>query len=115
MQSDAGRQDPLHWGQDGNPLIRRLLEYDDFKAKYLSYQRELVDPESDLMHYLDAKDRIEAWHEMIAPHVSNDTGEDMEIQDLPAWWGNHSEYRLLDPNPDVNFFRVKAAAIANSR
>ncbi|MBQ9217234.1 MAG: CotH kinase family protein [Muribaculaceae bacterium] len=115
VQSDAGRQDPLHWGQDGNPLIRRLLEYDDFKAKYLSYLRELVDPESDLMHYLDAKDRIEAWHEMIAPHVSNDTGEDMEIQDLPAWWGNHSEYRLLDPNPDVNFFRVKAAAIANSR
>ena len=115
VQSDAGRQDPLHWGQDGNPLIRRLLEYDDFKAKYLSYLRELVDPESDLMHYLDAKDRIEAWHEMIAPHVSNDTGEDMEIQDLPAWWGNHSEYRLLDLNPDVNFFRVKAAAIANSR
>ena len=86
-----------------------LIDY--FKAKYLQYLRELVDPERDLMHYLDAKDRIEAWHEMIAPYVANDTGEDMEIVDQPAWWGNHSEYRLLDPNPDTNFFRVKAASV----
>ena len=45
------------------------------------------------------------------PYVANDTGEDMEIVDQPAWWGNHSEYRLLDPNPDTNFFRVKAASV----
>lgn len=110
-QSDSGRQDPLHWGQDGNPLIKRILEFDDFKAKYLQYLRELVADENDLMYYLDAKERIESWHQMISPYISNDTGEDMEIVDRPAPWGNHSEYRLLDPDPNTNFFRVKAASI----
>lgn len=112
VQSDAGRQDPLNWGNHDNPLIRRLLEYDDFKAKYIAYLHQLVADESDLMYYQDAIERITAWQAMIAPYVANDTGEDMEIADRPASWGNHPEYRLLDPDPATNFFRVKAASIA---
>ncbi len=111
VQSDAGRQDPLNWGRYENPLIRRLLEYDDFRAKYITYLHELVDEDNDLIHYVAAMERIQAWQAMVAPYVANDTGEDMEIADRPANWGNHPEYRLLDPDPDVNFFRIKAASI----
>ena len=111
VQSDAGRQDPLNWGRYENPLIRRLLEYDDFRIKYISYLRELVDEENDLMHYVSAMERVQAWQALVAPYVANDTGEDMEMDDRPADWGNHPEYRLLNPDPDVNFFRVKAASI----
>ena len=33
-QSDSGRQNPLEWGVQGNKLIQRLMDSDDFKAKY---------------------------------------------------------------------------------
>ena len=46
---------------------------------------------------------------MIAPYVANDTGEDMEIRDEPAPWGNHSEYRLIEKNN--NFFIRKRESI----
>lgn len=113
-QSDAGRQDPLNWGRYENPLIRRLLEYDDFRAKYISYLHELVDEDNGLMHYVAAMERIQAWQAMVAPYIANDTNEDMELDDRPASWGNHPEYRLLDTVPDINFFRVKAASIPNN-
>ena len=33
----------------------------------------------------------------------------MKIEDRPASWGNHGEYRLLEENN--NFFKVKAETI----
>ena len=44
-------------------------------------------------------------------YVANDTGEDMYIQDRPAPWGNHPEYRLLESGKN-NYFDVKAAVIS---
>jgi spore coat protein CotH len=111
VQTDAGRQNPLQWGLDGNQLIKRLLEYDDFKAIYVGYLKELVDDDSDLMHFNDATARIVEWQDKIRDYVDNDTGEDTRIYDQPAYWGNHHEYRLLNPVEDVNFFKVKAESI----
>ena len=54
--------------------------------------------------------RIKEWHKVIGPYVSNDTGEDMEIKDRPAPWGNHGEYRILSEDGN-NFFSVKASVI----
>ena len=108
-QSDAGRQDPLNWGRDDIPLIKRILEFDDFRAKYVAYLKELVNPANGLLHVDASQARIRAWHELIAPYVANDTGQDMEIKDEPAPWGNHSEYRLLDNNN--NFFIRKRESI----
>lgn len=109
-QSDSGRQNPLQWGVQGNKLIQRLMEYDDLKAKYIAHLKEIVNSSSRLMHYTDAIERIRAWHEKIRDYVSNDLGEDMEIKDVPASWGNHPEYRLLETGSN-NFFQAKAAYI----
>ena len=109
-QSDAGRQNPLEWGVDTNKLIQRLMDYDDFRAKYTTYLKEIVADRSDLMYCTDAIGRIQGWHERIRDYVSNDTGEDMTIADQPAYWGNHPEYRLLELGSN-NFFQVKAATI----
>ena len=114
-QSDAGRQNPLQWGLDANPLIKRLLEFDDFKAKYVAYLKELVNESSGPLHYNQATARIRAWEQFIAPYVSNDTGEDMTIKDEPASWGRNGDYRLLQDNRDNNFFRVKTAVINGLR
>ena len=110
VQDDAGRQDPLHWGNDNNPLIARILQFSDFKAKYVAYLKELVDPSKGLMNRASAQARIRAWQARIEQYVNNDTGEDTVIEDKPASWGNHSEYNLLKINSD-NFFTVKTAAI----
>ncbi len=109
-QSDAGRHDPLHWGNDNNPLIARILKFSEFKAKYVTYLKELVDNSKGLMNRASAQARIRAWHARIEQFVDNDTGEDCLIEDKPAPWGNHGEYNLLKINSD-NFFTVKAASI----
>ena len=110
VQTDAGRQDPLHWGNDNNPLIARILKFNDFKAKYIAYLKELVDAKNALMDRRSAQARIRGWQARIEQYIDNDTGEDTVIEDQPASWSNHSEYNLLKNNGD-NFFTVKAASI----
>ena len=110
VQDDSGRQDPLHWGRDNNPLIARMLKFNDFKAKYVAYLKELVDAKYGLMDRPSAQARIRAWQSRIEQYIDNDTGEDTIIEDKPASWGNHSEYNLLKNNSD-NFFNAKASSI----
>ena len=110
VQNDAGRQDPLHWGNDNNPLIARILKFDEFKAKYIAFLKELIDSKYALMDRSSAQARIRGWQSRIEQFIDNDTGEDTVIEDKPASWGNHSEYNLLKNNSD-NFFNAKAASI----
>jgi spore coat protein CotH len=110
VQNDAGRQNPLHWGNDNNPLIARMLKFDDFKAKYVSCLKQLVTSGKGLMDRASSQARIRAWQSRIEQYIDNDTGEDTVIEDKPASWGNHGEYNLLKNNSD-NFFTVKASSI----
>lgn len=110
IQDDAGRHDPLHWGVDNNRLIARILQFNDFKSKYIAYLKELVAPGNALMDRASSQARIRAWQSRIEPYVDNDTGEDTAIEDKPAPWGNHNEYNLLKNNNE-NFFNAKAASI----
>lgn len=110
IQTDSGRHDPYNWG-DAGILIQRLMKYDDFREIYRVELMRLVTPGNGLMEYDTAVARINEWHSQIRDYVHNDTGSGMEIKDRPASWGNHHEYRLLDPDPEVNFFKVKAETI----
>lgn len=106
--SDSGRDTPLKWGTNANhPLVNKIISFEDYKALYVGYLKELVDPSAGYFDYTTSAARIRAWHSKIQDYVSNDTGEDMTIYDQPASWGNHGEYRLLE-NSSNNFFKVKA-------
>ena len=109
VQDDAGRQDPLHWGNDNNPLIARVLKFIDFRTKYIAYLKELVKSGTGLMDRQSSQARIRAWQARIEQYVNNDTGEDIVVEDKPAPWSNR-EYNLLKSNND-NFFTVKASSI----
>ncbi len=111
VQDDAGRQNPLNWGNNNNRLIAKILRFNDFKQKYITYLKELIDAPNALMDRASSQARIRSWQQRIEPYVNNDTGEDTAIEDKPASWGNHSEYRLLKNGSD-NFFTVKAASIS---
>ena len=112
VQDDAGRQNPLKWGNDNNRLIARILRFNEFKVKYVAYLKELIDAKNALMDRASSQARIRSWQQRIEPYVDNDTGEDTAIEDKPAPWGNHGEYNLLRNNSD-NFFTVKAASISS--
>lgn len=112
IQSDSGRQDPLNWGDTNkNPLIGKILQHDDYRAIYVEALNELCSPDNDLFYYQRSHDRINEWHNLIRDYVDNDTDEDCEIKDRPASWGNNYDYRILDANSSMNFFKVKAASI----
>ena len=112
VQSDSGRQDPLVWGDTNrNPLVGKLLQFDDYRTIYIDALNELCNPANNLFYYQSSIDRINGWHAMIRNYVNNDTGEDCEIKDRPAGWGNIYDYRILDANSSMNFFKVKAQSI----
>jgi len=113
-QTDSGRQDPLKWGLSQNPLIYRIIQFEDFKAIYVKYLLEAVDEQYALMDRETAQARINGWYARIAPYISNDTGREMIIEDKPSAFGTHPEYNLMNDDEN-NFFTVKAEAINKLR
>ena len=112
VQSDSGRHDPLNWGDTNkSPLIGKILKFEDYRKIYIEALNELCDPANGLFYYEASISRINGWHAMIRNYVDNDTEEDCEIKDRPAGWGNIYDYRILDPNSSMNFFKVKAQSI----
>lgn len=109
---DSGRQDPYNWGSQG-ALMNQMMKHEEFRQIYKKALLELINPENELFDKASSQKRIRQWQEKIRPYVTNDTGEDCRIEDRPAYWGNHSEYRLL--SDDNNFFTVKAESIRNMK
>ncbi len=103
---DAGTQDLLKWGNETHPLIKRIISFETYKTEYVHNFHELCDPNNDLFDATKSIARIQKWHNLIKNHLVNDTGEDMEIIDQPAWWGNQPNYRLL--STDNNYFILRA-------
>ena len=111
VQIDAGRQDPLNCGDSQkNPLIYKILQINEFRELYKQELLSLCSASRRLFYYDASMERIRNWHKLIAEHIDNDTGEDCRIEDKPASWGNHSEYRLLELGGN-NYFQVKTSSI----
>ena len=108
-QYDAAKQDPYNWGDRGL-LIERLMRFEEFRNIYRDELKRLVDPANALMDPTTAVNRILGWQKTISPYISNDTGEDMEIKDEPASWGQVGNYRLMTLGSN-NYFTVKAQTI----
>jgi len=109
---NTGTQDLLNWGKmNQSPLVTKILQIQKYRTKYQDYISELTN--SNLFHAESSMQRINLWQNRIAPYVANDTGEDMSIQDLPAYWGNESYYRLLSGddqagrNGPANYFKTR--------
>ena len=109
-QTDAGRHNPYEWGNQGI-LIERLMKYDDFREIYRKEMVRMITAGNGFMDYKTATERIRTYQSRIKHYTKNDTGDGMVVEDRPASWGNHPEYRLLDDGMNVNFFKVKAQTI----
>jgi spore coat protein CotH len=108
---DAGRQDPLNWGNSTYPLVTKIISTPEYKALYIGYLKELCSSNNDYFYVDKSIARITNWQNKVRPFVNNDTKEDTEILDKPASWGNCSFYRLLDSNN--NYFKIRASNIPN--
>ena len=104
---NSGTQDLMNWGSGSHPLIKKIIAFPYYNALYKSYLKELCRAENDLFYVEKSKLRIRNWHNMIKTYISNDTGEDMVVEDKPASWGNCSFYRLLETNN--NYFTIRTA------
>ena len=90
-------------------MIYKLLKHEEFRKIYKDALLSLVAPVAGEFYYTRSMARIREWHSKIENYIPNDTGEDMKIEDRPASFGNHSEYRLLEDSN--NFFKIRAEAI----
>ena len=105
---DAAKQNPLKWGSKGI-LMERMMKFPEFKQIYIDELKRLVDPANGLMDQASASQRIKDWQSKIKNYISNDTGEDMQLGDEPAYWGNIGNYKLISTSN--NYFTEKAKTI----
>jgi spore coat protein CotH len=118
LMENSGTQNVLAWGDLGGErmLMRKIMSIDEFKNKYKDYIKELA-ASDDFFKTEGSIARIESWHSKIRNFVSNDTGEDMQIIDRPAEWGNCPFYRLFSgnnqggTNGNANFFSTKISSL----
>jgi hypothetical protein len=114
MFFDAGTENVLRWGGAIRPLVDKIFAIPEFRAQYVAYLKELVDPENDLFHVDRSIPRIQNWHNMIQPYISADVITNSETSntliDRPASWGNRGHYKILERGNN-NFFEVKTATI----
>ena len=99
LMPNSGTQNPLNWGpSSGRPLITKILAIPEYQAKFKLYIKELANSQNDLFDASKSMSRISLWQTKIGPYISNDTGEDMFLEDKPASWGNAPYYRLKSGN-----------------
>ena len=109
---DAAKQDPYNWGDKGL-LIERMMKFEEFRKIYRDELKRLVSSSENLMYPPVAIQRVKDWQSKIQNYITNDTGQDMEIKDRPASWGNWGDYRLMSTSN--NYFYVKAETINNMK
>ncbi len=109
IMANSGTQNLLTWGKDSNPLIKKILSIPEYRTTYVNHLKLLANSSSDLFYVDKSIARIQKWHKLIENHISNDTEEDMSIQDIPASWANCPQYRLL--SRENNFFEIRGRNI----
>jgi spore coat protein CotH len=115
---NTGTQDPLNWGKmNESPLITKVLQIAKYRDQYKAYIKELV-TKPEYFNAEGSMQRIAAWQSKISPYVSNATGQDMSITDLPAPWSTEQYYRLLSGNDlagqngqPSNYFKTRIKTI----
>lgn len=116
--ANSGTQNLLTWGNmSQRPLITKILAIPQYQTLYKNYITELTSTNNDLFDSTKSIPRIQNWQNLISPFVSNDTGEDMQIGDVPASWGNQPNYRLKTgnnaggTNGPANYFTSKKLSV----
>jgi spore coat protein CotH len=115
---NSGTQNLLTWGNmTQRPLITKILAIPQYQTLYKNYITQLTSNSNDLFVSTKSIPRIQSWQNMISPYISNDTGEDMFIEDTPAYWGNQPNYRLKTGNSQggtfgpANYFTTKKLSV----
>ena len=112
LMTDSGTQNPLTWGKSAdNPFVAKVLSIPEYKTQYIKYLNDLIDKKYDLFYVNYSQQRIENWQSKIVSYISNDTGEDMSLSDVPASWGNCGFYKIRGNSSTDNFFVRKASSI----
>lgn len=116
--ANAGTQNPFTWGpMENRPLVTKILAIPEYYALYKNYIDELANPNFDYFAMAKSAARIFSWQQRINLMVPNDTGEDMLIEDRPAYWGNQPNYRLLSGNNQggsngaANYFSSRTSSL----
>lgn len=105
---DVGERDPFEFGTSrlAPPLVTKTLGIDAFRQQFAQYLYQLVNQE-DLMNQEYAVDWIQRAHELIDGHLENVTGDNENIADAPASWGNQDDYRLFDLASGKNWYLTR--------
>lgn len=124
---DAATQYLFYWGNEGHPLIQKLLGIEEFREMYTAAFYELTNEATGPFYVERSIERIKKWQALIHPYLFDETihngcdnatagcivghqGNDAQtpFEDSTAWWtsgGNNRTYRVLERGPN-NFFEM---------
>jgi len=68
-----------YYGCYHSPLVEKIFEIDEYRAKYEQYLKEFITPSNKLFVYSDYEQRYELFHSLYAPYLDNDMDEGDEM------------------------------------
>lgn len=109
---DVGERDPFNFGRQNTIpiLLQKIMAIDSFRQEYKGYIRQLV-TQDNLMVEDFSIEWIADGHNLIRDHLDNITGDNQQIIDRPANWGNQSSYRLFNLNTGKNWYATRKEAV----
>ena len=107
---DTAIVDPYNWGRKNNPLISRLLAFEDFRRYYTSALQVLTDSRNDLFSMTYAAECISGHMSRIAHYTDNITGTNMTPEDKPSVLSYNKSYKLTTTDNN-SFFKKRIDAI----
>lgn len=113
--SDSGEQIPAQFGASDNTpqLVSKILSINNYLGEFLRNTQTLVE-QAGLMTESESIAYINQVHSNIENSLQNDTNENDEIADRPAYWGNQPNYRLFTTTNGKNWYATRKAAVIDS-
>jgi hypothetical protein len=63
----------------GAPLVEKMLDIDEYRAKYEQYFKEFIRPSNELFLYSEYEKKFNSLYELYAPYLGNDMNEGEEM------------------------------------
>jgi hypothetical protein len=112
LVDDSGEQDPLNYALPSNAplLVSKIMAVDKYVEEYKTHIETLV-TQTDLLDETHSRHWIGNIHQLIRDDLVNVTGDNQQIADRPAWWGNQHDYRIFDITTGKNWYQTKREVV----
>ncbi|MDO6718869.1 CotH kinase family protein [Psychrosphaera sp. 1_MG-2023] len=110
LVEDVGSRNPMNFAARSPILVEKVLAIAQYRTEFKALLAQLVNQDNLMTEHYSTR-WISDVHQLIQYSLLNDTGDNQQITDEPAYWGNQSSYRLFDFSSGKNWYTTRKSAV----